>query len=87
MLEIHIYMAAFLYPLYMILHSIASYRALWQLIVKPHFWEKTTHGLAQPAALQNLQRTIRIQPVTALAVTALAVKIPVENILVPEFAA
>jgi cellulose synthase/poly-beta-1,6-N-acetylglucosamine synthase-like glycosyltransferase len=38
------YAAAFLYPLYMILHSIASYKALWQLIVKPHFWEKTMHG-------------------------------------------
>jgi glycosyltransferase XagB len=36
-----------LYPLYLILHSIASYKALWQLIVNPHFWEKTTHGLAR----------------------------------------
>ena len=40
-------MAAALYPLYLILHSIASYKALWQLIVRPHFWEKTAHGLAQ----------------------------------------
>lgn len=38
--------AAALYPLYGVLHSIASYKSLWQLIVKPHFWEKTTHGLA-----------------------------------------
>jgi hypothetical protein len=28
-----------------VLHSIASYKALWQLIVKPHYWEKTEHGL------------------------------------------
>lgn len=33
------------YPFYLFLHSIASYKALYQLIVKPHFWEKTTHGL------------------------------------------
>ncbi len=39
--------AAILYPFYLTLHSIASYKALYQLIVKPHFWEKTTHGLAR----------------------------------------
>lgn len=33
-------------PFYWFLHSIASYKALWQLITKPHYWEKTTHGLA-----------------------------------------
>jgi glycosyltransferase XagB len=38
-------MAGFFYPLYLLLHSVASYKALYQLIVKPHFWEKTTHGL------------------------------------------
>jgi cellulose synthase/poly-beta-1,6-N-acetylglucosamine synthase-like glycosyltransferase len=39
--------AALFYPFYLTLHSIASYKALYQLIVKPHFWEKTTHGLSQ----------------------------------------
>lgn len=39
--------AAALYPFYMVLHSVASYKALWQLIVRPHFWEKTTHGLGR----------------------------------------
>jgi cellulose synthase/poly-beta-1,6-N-acetylglucosamine synthase-like glycosyltransferase len=33
-------------PLYLVLHSIASYKALWQLVTRPHYWEKTTHGLA-----------------------------------------
>jgi glycosyltransferase XagB len=33
-------------PLYWILHSIASYKALWQLITRPHYWEKTTHGIS-----------------------------------------
>ena len=36
---------ALLNPLYWLLHSLAAYKALWQLIVKPHYWEKTEHGL------------------------------------------
>jgi len=36
--------AIFLLPCYWMLHSIASYRALWQLIRRPHFWDKTEHG-------------------------------------------
>ncbi len=32
-------------PLYWSMHSIASYMALWQLITKPFYWEKTDHGL------------------------------------------
>ena len=36
---------AFLNPVYWILHSFASYKALWQLVSRPHYWEKTNHGL------------------------------------------
>lgn len=36
----------FMNPLYWLLHSTASYMALYELIVKPHFWQKTNHGLA-----------------------------------------
>ena len=36
---------ALLNPVYWILHSIAAYKGLWQLITKPHYWEKTNHGL------------------------------------------
>lgn len=38
-------------PVYWVLHSIAAYKALWQLVFRPHYWEKTTHGLstASPA--------------------------------------
>ncbi|MBO1901992.1 glycosyltransferase [Leucobacter weissii] len=36
---------ALLNPVYWILHSVASYKALWQLVVRPHYWEKTEHGL------------------------------------------
>jgi cellulose synthase/poly-beta-1,6-N-acetylglucosamine synthase-like glycosyltransferase len=34
----------FLLPLYWILMSTAAYIAFYQLIVKPHYWEKTQHG-------------------------------------------
>lgn len=37
---------AILNPLYWLLHSAASYKALWQLITKPHYWQKTEHGLS-----------------------------------------
>lgn len=32
-------------PFYWVLHSIAAYKALWQLIRNPFYWEKTNHGL------------------------------------------
>ncbi len=37
---------ALLNPVYWIMHSIAAYKGLWQLIVNPFYWEKTTHGLS-----------------------------------------
>lgn len=37
---------AILNPLYWMLHSLASYKALWQLITKPHYWQKTEHGMS-----------------------------------------
>lgn len=40
---------SFAFPLYWVLHSIASFKALWQLIFRPHYWEKTSHGLTQMA--------------------------------------
>ncbi|HEY4152784.1 MAG TPA: glycosyltransferase family 2 protein [Pseudolysinimonas sp.] len=41
---------AVLNPIYWILHSIASYKGLWQLLTKPHYWEKTEHGLTSQVA-------------------------------------
>jgi glycosyltransferase XagB len=38
---------ALLSPIYWVLMSFAAWRALWQLISKPFYWEKTTHGLSQ----------------------------------------
>jgi glycosyltransferase XagB len=37
----------FLMPFYWLLMSIAASIALWQLVIKPHFWEKTNHGLSK----------------------------------------
>lgn len=36
----------FLVPIYWLLMSAAAILAAWQLIVKPHYWEKTKHGLS-----------------------------------------
>jgi hypothetical protein len=37
---------ALLIPAYWLMMSIAAYKALWQLITKPFYWEKTSHGLS-----------------------------------------
>jgi cellulose synthase/poly-beta-1,6-N-acetylglucosamine synthase-like glycosyltransferase len=39
---------ALLCPLYWVLHSIAAWRALVQLVTRPFYWEKTPHGLDPP---------------------------------------
>lgn len=46
-------------PVYWLLMSVATYRALWDLVVRPHYWAKTTHFgvLASPKARSsNLDR-------------------------------
>lgn len=35
----------FFVPFYWLLMSVAGWYALWQLITRPHYWEKTRHGL------------------------------------------
>jgi glycosyltransferase XagB len=37
-------------PAYWVLHSIAAWRAAWQLLTAPSHWEKTPHGLSTHAA-------------------------------------
>lgn len=34
------------WPLYFLLHTVASYKALYELIVSPFKWNKTTHGVS-----------------------------------------
>lgn len=45
--------AAATYPLYWLLHSLASFRALWQLITRPYYWDKTSHGAAADSLLNR----------------------------------
>jgi glycosyltransferase XagB len=40
---------------YWVLMSIAAYRALWQLLRNPFFWEKTHHGVSRLGAPNSLQ--------------------------------
>jgi cellulose synthase/poly-beta-1,6-N-acetylglucosamine synthase-like glycosyltransferase len=46
----YLWWAALLAPLYWLLQSIAALKALYQLIFRPFFWEKTVHGLTHPTA-------------------------------------
>lgn len=41
----HLVLWSLLNPAYWVLHSLAAYKALWQLMTKPHYWEKTEHGV------------------------------------------
>ncbi len=50
-----------IFPLYWCLHSLASYKALWQLVWKPHFWEKTTHGVSKIVKAENRLKRARLR--------------------------
>ena len=39
--------AALIVPVYWVMMSMAAVKALWQLVGRPAFWEKTVHGLDQ----------------------------------------
>ena len=41
-------------PAYWLLISGAGWRALWKLVVSPHHWEKTRHGLANRRDFANI---------------------------------
>jgi len=45
---------ALLLPVYYLLMSLAAYKALWQLVRRPHYWEKTEHGLTRQDAIRLL---------------------------------
>jgi len=36
-----------LFPFYWILHVVASLKAVWDVITRPHHWEKTEHGVSK----------------------------------------
>ena len=35
-----------LMPLYFLMGSLAAYKALWELVCAPFYWDKTRHGLS-----------------------------------------
>ncbi len=41
----HLIPYALLCPVYWFLQSVGAYKALWQLIARPSYWEKTEHGI------------------------------------------
>ncbi|MGZ3762874.1 MAG: glycosyltransferase family 2 protein [Mucilaginibacter sp.] len=41
-------------PIYWLMHSAAAYMGLYQLIVKPFYWEKTNHGLSKINSATNV---------------------------------
>ena len=41
-------------PIYWLMHSAAAFMALYQLVVKPFYWEKTTHGLSKMNSSTNV---------------------------------
>lgn len=44
-------------PIYWAMMSVAAFKALFQLFLKPHYWEKTTHGLHLRASRVSSQDT------------------------------
>lgn len=44
---------ALLNPVYWVLHSVAAYKALYQLFVRPFYWEKTMHGISKELARET----------------------------------
>ncbi|MDW8313930.1 MAG: glycosyltransferase family 2 protein [Rhodovarius sp.] len=49
-------------PYYWVLLSIAAYKALWQLIRKPFYWEKTQHGLSKQMAEELAKAGVAARP-------------------------
>lgn len=41
-------------PVYWLMHSVAAFKGLYQLIVKPFYWEKTEHGLSKVSSPTNI---------------------------------
>lgn len=51
-------------PIYWAMMSIAAYRALVQLVLKPHYWEKTKHGLHLRTSRLPADRTpVKVKPI------------------------
>ena len=49
--------SALLMPIYWLLQALAAYKALFQLIVRPFYWEKTVHGISKFTKSEVLRAT------------------------------
>lgn len=79
---LHLVRWVLLMPLYWMLASVAGYIALYQYIVKPHFWEKTRHGLHEgPADATDAQSEIAADAAgTAMTANTDAQTLPVQKL-------
>lgn len=51
--------------LYWPLMSVAMYKAVWQLLTKPHYWEKTEHGLDLTGTATNTREAMMNEAISA----------------------
>lgn len=47
--------AATIFPFYWVLHTVASFIALYDIIWRPHYWQKTKHGVSRAVQQKNPQ--------------------------------
>ena len=55
--EFRVMKFVFLVPLYWLGMSVAAWKALYELIIKPHYWQKTNHGLHLAQSENERQET------------------------------
>lgn len=58
----HLIKYVYIIPVYWLMISIAALKAAYQLITKPHYWEKTTHGLHLQVKKDDIASTLSDSP-------------------------
>jgi len=58
----YLWWAALLAPLYWILQSVAALKAIYQLLFRPFYWEKTVHGLGHPVLNSAVEPAPQARP-------------------------
>jgi glycosyltransferase XagB len=53
-----LFVAGLLSPVYWVMMSIAAYKAIFQVVLAPNYWEKTTHGLASTSSRRIPARSL-----------------------------
>jgi hypothetical protein len=54
-------------PIYWGLMSIAAWKALYELIFKPHYWQKTRHGVTRYSATRDARVIGEVRPLAEAA--------------------